>query len=520
MQSLPSSLHRGAARAVLLALAFVFHAAWAQNESAPRPRVALVIGNATYPTSPLSNPINDARAMSDVLKGLGFTVIELRDASKVQMDEAITQLRDMLKGRKGVGMLYYAGHGFQLDWRNFLVPVDAKLGNARDVPRQTVDLQQVLDAFDAAGNAMSIVVLDACRDNPFGATGRGAGLAQMDARWGTFLAYATAPGNVAEDGTSEGNNSLYTKLLVSELKRPKARIEDVFKRVRLQVRQQTQGRQIPWESTSLEHDFYFDGEISLTPTADVAGSPSSLTIKQAQFDAEKADWDRVRDTTDLKGLFAFLEKYPTGFMSEQAQFRIDQLQKAAIQVQPKKDEGPMLQSGKRRYEVGDEWTYERKDRLNLKSTLVRHVVTFADDTKAVINGGEYVKDQLGGTLKDSFGEREPGAFPIPTSVAIGQKWEVASRNKSPQGTITHMFNRYHVVGKETVSVDGQQISTFKIEGTGDSVGAHGVTKVNATHWVDPGRMLPVKAEYVFYAGGKRIFDAADTYLSIKMAPRR
>jgi uncharacterized caspase-like protein len=229
-------------------------------------RVALIIGNSAYAGNmALINPANDAKAMADVLKRLGFTVVELRDGNKAQMSAAIAQVSNSLKGKQGVGMLYYAGHGLQLDWRNYMVPVDANLKTAADVAGQTIDLSSVVDIFKAAGNRMNIVVLDACRDNPFGGnTSSAKGLAQLDAPPSTFLAYATAPGNVAEDGDVKSGNGLYTQFLLQELKRPTAKIEDVFKRVRLNVRKQSNGRQIPWESTSLEDDFFFNDGVKYT----------------------------------------------------------------------------------------------------------------------------------------------------------------------------------------------------------------------------------------------------------------
>ena len=151
-------------------------------------RVALVIGNSAYAGAPLRNPANDARAMAETLRGLGFTVVELRDGQKSQMAEAIAKVGAALKGKQGVGMLYYAGHGLQLDWRNYMVPVDAHLTTTADVVAQTIDVNSVIDAFKAAGNRMNILVLDACRDNPFAGTASGKGLAQVDAPPGTILA--------------------------------------------------------------------------------------------------------------------------------------------------------------------------------------------------------------------------------------------------------------------------------------------------------------------------------------------
>ncbi len=263
LRSVRARLERPLLRSTALAAVLVTAAASAQ---APFDvRVALIIGNSAYANAPLLNPANDAQAMSDVMRRLGFQVVELRDGNKAQMSAAISKVSDILKGKQGVGMLYYAGHGLQLDWRNYMVPIDANLKSAADVPKQAIDLSSVVEVFKAAGNRMNIVVLDACRDNPFGKdTSSAKGLAQLDAPPSTFLAYATAPGNVAEDGDAQSGNGLYTQFLLQELKRPTAKIEDVFKRVRLNVRKQSNGRQIPWESTSLEDDFFFNDGVKYT----------------------------------------------------------------------------------------------------------------------------------------------------------------------------------------------------------------------------------------------------------------
>jgi pyruvate/2-oxoglutarate dehydrogenase complex dihydrolipoamide acyltransferase (E2) component len=282
-------------------------------------RVALVIGNAAYAgPAALSNPTNDAKAMGDTLRGLGFSVVEVKDGTKAQMTEAIAKVKSTLQGKQAIGMLYYAGHGLQVDWRNYMVPIDAKMSQASEVPAQTVDLSQVIDAFKSAGNRMNIVVLDACRDNPFAGTATGKGLAQLDAPTGTFLAYATAPGNVAEDGDSNSANGLYTQFLLQELKRPISKIEDVFKRTRLNVRTASSGRQIPWESTSLEEDFFFR-----KPSA-VVLSPDQL---EAQFKQQLERWNSIEASKDVQVLQAFLLDYPSGSFSELAQFRFDRLLK-------------------------------------------------------------------------------------------------------------------------------------------------------------------------------------------------
>ena len=241
-------------RAAALVLGF----GCAQAQAPADLRVALVIGNAAYAAAPLATPANDARVMSETLRALGFTVVEARDASKMEMEAALVRARDAMKAGNAVGMLYYSGHALQLGWRNYMVPVDAKLSGPKDVAASTVDVQRIVEAFKSSGNRMNIFVLDASRENPFGLSASGRGLAPMDAPPDSLLAYSATPGEVAEDGAADNGHGLYTQHLLRELRQPSAKIEDVFKRVRYQVRKQSQGRQVPWESTSLESDFYFD----------------------------------------------------------------------------------------------------------------------------------------------------------------------------------------------------------------------------------------------------------------------
>ncbi|MEN9888151.1 MAG: hypothetical protein RL559_188, partial [Pseudomonadota bacterium] len=261
MKRLRSKFYQSAGVFLLGVLAL----SYSSNAQAPLDvRVALVIGNAAYQNFPaLANPSNDAQSMAVVLRKLGFHVVEMRDGSKSQMANAIEQMQSLLQGKNAVGMLYYAGHGLQLDWRNYMVPVDAQLSQASDVPRHTIDIENVITTFKKSATRMNIIVLDACRDNPFSGKTSGKGLAQLDAPPGTYLAFATSPGNVAEDGDESTGNGLFTQYLLKELQRP-ARIEEVFKRVRFQVRQKSQGRQIPWDSSSLEDDFSFNDGVRYT----------------------------------------------------------------------------------------------------------------------------------------------------------------------------------------------------------------------------------------------------------------
>lgn len=234
---------------------------WAQSEGTIKlmraPKVALTIGNSNYSNSPLTNPVNDARAIGTALGNSGFDVTIKLDAPRGELAAAVQAYTQALAKRQAVGVFYFAGHGLQLAWRNYMVPVDANLNSVADIQKQCVELADLVAGIAKANNPLNIVILDACRDNPFGnLTGADQkGLSQMDAPPSTLLAYATAPGNVASDG--EGVNGLYTEHLLKEIAVPEAKVEDVFKRVRLQVRRRTNGQQIPWESTSLEEDFFF-----------------------------------------------------------------------------------------------------------------------------------------------------------------------------------------------------------------------------------------------------------------------
>ena len=449
-------------------------------------RVALVIGNSAYAGAPLINPANDARAMGDSLRGLGFTVVELRDAQREQMTEAIAKVRDALKGKQGVGMLYYAGHGLQLDWHNYMVPVDAKLSKAADVAGQTIDDNSVIDAFKSAGNRMNILVLDACRDNPFVGTASGKGLAQLDAPPGTFLAYATAPGNVAEDGDAKGGNGLYTSYLLQELKKPQAKIEDMFKRVRLNVRKASAGRQVPWEATSLEDDFYFASGKLVLP----ANDPSQ---REQVFSAEKMEWDRIKDSRNPDDFFAFLQRHPTGFISEQAQFRLDQLAKVAVTAQPGRDGITALPSGAVRYPVGTVLVYSVQDGNGKFFPQRRLVVTELRDGKVFINGGKEVWDEMGNLIANEGGIRSPAKGLFPAELAVGKQWHNAYEITGRDNSILSVYWDFRVIALENISVPAGTFKAYRIDGTSRSSGGQSAMQ---TYWVDPERMLIVRDKFI------------------------
>lgn len=245
---------------VAISLCLVAFNAYSEDRSlkikSTNQRLALVIGNGEYRTSPLKNPARDARDISAALQKLGFQVIYEENATRRRMDDAVRAFYSKLRNGE-TGLFYYAGHGMQVKGRNYLIPVDARIESESDVEHESIDVGRVLGKMEDAGNPVNIVILDACRDNPFVRNSRSsrAGLARMDAPVGTIIAYATSPESVAADGT--GQNGIYTKHLLKQMMIPGQTIEQVFKAVRNHVIEETNNKQVPWESTSLRGDFYF-----------------------------------------------------------------------------------------------------------------------------------------------------------------------------------------------------------------------------------------------------------------------
>lgn len=220
-------------------------------------RVALVIGNGSYRSQALANPAADARAIGRALQEAHFETQVLVDADRMTTIRALETFRQRLRGA-GVGLFYFAGHGVQMDGQNYLIPVDADMTSEDQVKYNTLRLDDVLGTLDQGGTPAKIVILDACRNNPFErGRGTGGGLAAVSTvAQGTLIAYATGPGRVALDGT-EGGNGLYTTHLLRGMRTPGLPIEEVFKRTRASVAAASQGRQVPWESTSLTGDLTF-----------------------------------------------------------------------------------------------------------------------------------------------------------------------------------------------------------------------------------------------------------------------
>ena len=264
-------------------------------------RIALVIGNGSYKSSPLRNPVNDAVDVASKLKRLGFDVTDGKDMTRKEMRSAIRAFGDNLK-KGGVGLFYYSGHGMQVKGKNYLIPVGVDIQSEDEVEDEAIDAGLVMRKMERAGNTMNMVFLDACRDNPFARSFRtgSKGLAQMDAPSGSLIVYATAPGSVAADG--KGRNGIFTKNLLLHLNTPGLEVGTMLRMVRVSVKKDTDGKQVPWESSSLEGEFYFVGtgdEIVSTPQKEVPQPPGG---------AGKLDFGDIRRLAEVKAQWAEWQK--------------------------------------------------------------------------------------------------------------------------------------------------------------------------------------------------------------------
>jgi uncharacterized caspase-like protein len=268
------------------------------TEAAAEARLALVIGQSAYRTVPeLPNAANDAKGMTELLGNAGFTVTTAANLGQNDMRAAISDFAGKVSasGADTVALVFYAGHGLQIDGENYLVPVDLDPKREADIPLQGVRLNDLLNTLGALPTRARIFMLDACRNNPFPAlSGAGHGLAMVDTKAGapgSFISYSTSPGAEAEDGS--GIDSPYTTAALTVAKQPNLPIEEVFKRIRVAVAQSTDGRQIPWESSSLTTDFkFFGGDSSGDQTALPGASSMALASGTRSLD----DWRK-----DLQG---------------------------------------------------------------------------------------------------------------------------------------------------------------------------------------------------------------------------
>ena len=247
-------------------------------------REALIIGNSAYADVPLRNPVNDAQAIDTALRGLGFKTRLVRNAGWREMIQTV-QTFVVETDRADVRLIYYAGHGAQIRGRNVLIPVDAPMNSADELGARSLDANEILTRLARNERGLNLLILDDCRSNPanqyqLSADGRrikvrGAaqGLSAMPPPPGTLVAFSTAPGSVADDGPGQ-SNSLYARHLLRHIATPGLTVEQVFKRVRIGVLQESAQRQRPWEESSLTVDY------CLVANKNISGRPGATCVAQ------------------------------------------------------------------------------------------------------------------------------------------------------------------------------------------------------------------------------------------------
>ena len=278
----------------------------------PEQRIALVIGNSKYRnTVQLSNPANDTKAVSQLLNSAGFEVISATDLSHNQMIEAVQAFSAKVAGRgpNTVALVYYAGHGVQLAGENYLVPVDARISSEPDLISGSLRLVDVMATLEAIPSRVRIVILDACRNNPFPSLNdAGRGLAIVDAPKGSIVAYSTAPGTEALDGA--GDHSPYTAAFLRLAHEKNLPIEQLFKRIRLDVGSSTDGQQTPWESSSLTSDFYFFGDTAVAAIRAPARTKAAYSATDLPSRSSRQAYEYVLAENSIEYYQEFIRLYP------------------------------------------------------------------------------------------------------------------------------------------------------------------------------------------------------------------
>ena len=315
-------------------------------------RVALVVGNGAYTAGnipALANPVNDAKLMAEALETSGFEVQLVTDANQAAMRASIEAFGERLEqaGGESVGLFYYAGHGVEVKGYNYLIPIGAEIEREVEFMTDAVPADWVMSWMGEVGNRLNIVILDACRNNPYEGRNRGAsqGLAQMNAPTGTLIAYSAAPKQVAVDG--EGDNSPYTAALAKAMVEPGLKVEDVFKRVRVAVEEATNGEQTPWESSSLRGDFYFVAQVEEPPapepptvavTVTETVSPE-LTVRQLAARAYEAA-ERIHTESSYR---LVIERFPGTSFAGLAEQQIKVIESATVTPvrSPEEDEASL-----------------------------------------------------------------------------------------------------------------------------------------------------------------------------------
>jgi len=317
-------------------------------------RYALVIGNGSYTNvDPLPNPPNDAKLISEALKKVGFEVTLLVNADRRTMDRAAKKLAQQLDaaGKNAVGIFYFAGHGVSYEGENWLLPIGSEITQGADIEYETLSANKVLKLLESARNATDILILDACRNNPFrsfslsGTRAVSRGISRMDAPVGSFIAYSTAPGAVAYDG--DGDYSPFAEAFAAEVNTPGNSISDMMIEVRKRVKEKTSklgpAPQTPWDSSSLTGRFTFVPGTGASPTP-VAGPvvPRKEPERRPGESADAKLWASIENSTDAAEFEYYLKKYPNGQYAELARIRANRL---AVKKKPEPEPIPVNGGG-------------------------------------------------------------------------------------------------------------------------------------------------------------------------------
>ena len=298
-------------------------------------RYALVIGNSNYgpDIGMLKNPVNDAKDMSALLKIKQFKVTTLINANQKQMEQSIASFTRELNAKNAVGLFFYAGHGIEVGGRNYLIPLEANINGEADVKYEAVDAERVMSGMEYAGNNLNMVILDACRNNPFARSFRSAsrGLARMDPPKGSLIMYATSPGDVANDGA--GRNGLFTQYLLKAMDTPNYTVEKVFKTTANQVYKATNKKQLPWQSGVMLGDFYFSNNMPLAEKASIKPVVSNSNQAEIIF------WESIKNESSSEFFSTYLAQYPKGIYAEIAKLKIQQ-DKMIFAVKPVESMSP------------------------------------------------------------------------------------------------------------------------------------------------------------------------------------
>jgi uncharacterized caspase-like protein len=484
-----------------------FARVWAQSEGTVKllrlPKIALVVGNGKYKIGPLKNPANDAAAISEALKAAGFAVTARLDASRAELAAAIDAYVRELAAKKCVGLFYYAGHGMQLAWKNYMLPVEADIDSVADVQKQAVEVNALMEGLAKAGNPMNVIILDACRDNPFGNL-KGAdhkGLSQMDAPSHTILAYATSPGNVASDG--EGANGLYTENLLREMKVPEAKIEDVFKRVRLGVRRRSNGAQIPWESTSLEEDFWFVPPKEMKKLSDAE--------RDHAYQQELTLWERIQKSAEPGPLEDYLRRYPNGDFAELAQLHLDRVlaRLGEQKIRIASAEGNPYTKGSATanvaYRIGDRYTFRSLDPYSkvVQQTWDSQIMRISDDEVLFSDGR--ATDLLGNNRAHRDGRKFSPNQSMPLEFTVGKRWGTRFTVTMPGGSTFGTEMEMRIATREKVTLPAGTFDAFLVEARGISHTPRGTVRLEVQAWRAPEVQVPVSREEFRRIAGRVVF---------------